>query len=310
MPFKRTPQKFNAAIGTLEIGTGANTVKLGGENVLPFYSFDGEIANAPKIGIQISDKGEIPCVAEYYASAADLAGRAKIAEALPGVDFVALSFESADPAAENVTVEACVENAKAVAEAIAKPLVIMGCKNSEKDAEIFEKVAGALEGKNALFLSAKEENYKGIAAAVGLAYGQKVGAESAVDINLAKQLNVLITQLGVKADSVAMNLGSAAAGYGFEYVVSTIDRVKLAALGQGDNMLAPPIVTPVADDAWSVKEALVDESDMPEWGPAVERGISMEISTAAACLACGSNAVILKHPASVAAISSMISALV
>ena len=105
-------------------------------------------------------------------------------------------------------------------------------------------------------------------AAAGLAYKQIVGAESAVDINLAKQLNVLLTQLGVDGKSIVMNVGSAAAGYGFEYVVSTMDRVKAAALAQGDATLQMPIITPVASEAWSVKEAMASEADMPEWGNA------------------------------------------
>ena len=159
-------------------------------------------------------------------------------------------------------------------------------------------------------MSAREENYKAVAAAAGLAYGQKVGAESAVDINLAKQLNVLIGQLGVDPANVVMNVGSAAAGYGFEYVVSTMDRVKAAALSQGDAQLQMPIITPVADEAWNVKEAMASEADMPEWGSQEERGIDMEIETAAAVLASGSNAVILKHPASVAVISKLIKELV
>ena len=127
-------------------------------------------------------------------------------------DFVCVHFASADPNGANRSVEECVADAKAVAEAVDKPLVIAGCKNAEKDAELFSKVSEALQGKNILVLSAKEENYKGIAAGAGLAYGQKVGAESAVDINLAKQLNVLITQMGVDGKNVAMNIGSAAAG--------------------------------------------------------------------------------------------------
>ena len=159
-------------------------------------------------------------------------------------------------------------------------------------------------------MSAKEENYKTIAASAGLAYNQKIGAESAVDINLAKQLNVVISQMGVKPTSIAMNVGAAAAGYGFEYVVSTMERVKMAALSQNDNMLQMPIVTPVASEAWNVKESLVSEEDIPEWGPLEERGIDMEIVTASACLASGSNAVILRHPASIAAIAEMIRALV
>ena len=134
--------------------------------------------------------------------------------------------------------------------------------------------------------------------------------ESAVDINLAKQLNVLITQLGVPAGSIVMNVGSAAAGYGFEYVASTLDRVKAAALAQNDGMLQMPIITPISTETWGVKESIMPESEMPEWGNAEERGIEMEVTTAAACLASGSDAVILAHPASIAAISTMIDALV
>ncbi|MGI5999912.1 acetyl-CoA synthase subunit delta [Lachnoclostridium sp. An131] len=313
MPFTGKSGKFNAAIRTVEIGTGDKAVKLGGENVMPFYTFDAPIENAPKIGVMITDMGlenEPAGVKEYYAGASSFAEIAKKAEEMPGADFVVLRFEGADPNGENRSVEECVAIAKEVGDAITAPLVIEGCKNVEKDAELFAKVAEALQGKNVLIMSAREENYKGVAAAAGLAYNQKVGAESAVDINLAKQLNVLIGQLGVDPANVVMNVGSAAAGYGFEYVVSTMDRVKAAALSQGDVQLQMPIITPVADEAWNVKEAMASEADMPEWGSQEERGIDMEIETAAAVLASGSNAVILKHPASVATISKLIKELV
>ena len=313
MPFTGKSGKFNAAIRTVEIGTGDKAVKLGGENVLPFYTFDAPIENAPKIGVLITDMGlenEVAGIKDYYAGATTFAEIAKKAEEMPGADFVVLRFEGADPNGENRSVEDCVAIAKEVGDAITAPLVIEGCKNVEKDAELFSKVAEALQGKNVLILSAREENYKAVAAAAGLAYGQKVGAESAVDINLAKQLNVLIGQLGVDQANVVMNVGSAAAGYGFEYVVSTMDRVKAAALAQGDVQLQMPMMTPVADEAWNVKEAMASEADMPEWGSQEERGIDMEVETAAAVLASGSNAVILKHPTSVATISKLIKALV
>ena len=312
MPFKRTPQKFNAAINAMTLGTGENAVTIGGASVLPLYSFDGDLVNAPKVGVEISDlglEGEVAGIVEFYAGASTPAELAAKAEQMPGADFVCLRLEGADPNGQNRSVEECVEVAKSVADAISKPLVIEGCKNNEKDAELFEKIAAALAGKNVLFMSAKEENHKSVGAAVGLAYGQKVGAESSVDINLAKQLNVLLTQLGVKAENIAMNLGSAAAGYGFEYVASTMERVKSAALSQNDAMLQMPVVTPVASEAWSVKEAMIDEADYPEWGSQEDRGVRMEITTAAACLACGSDAVILKHPRSVATISAMVAAL-
>ena len=313
MPFTGKSGKFNAAIRTVEIGTGDKAVKLGGENVMPLYSFDAPIENAPKIGVLITDLGmenEVAGIKDYYAGASSFAEIAKKAEEMPGADFVVLRFEGADPNGEDRSIEDCVAIAKEVGDAITAPLVIEGCKNVEKDAELFTKVAEALQGKNVLIMSAREENYKAVAAAAGLAYGQKVGAESAVDINLAKQLNVLIGQLGVDPANVVMNVGSAAAGYGFEYVVSTMDRVKAAALSQGDAQLQMPIITPVADEAWNVKEAMASEADMPEWGSQEERGIDMEIETAAAVLASGSNAVILKHPASVAVISKLIKELV
>ena len=312
MSFKRVPQKFNAAINTVVIGTGDKAVTLGGESVLPLYSFDAAIENRPAVGAELSDLGPdmtVPGIAAFYAGANTLAEQAVKAAAMPGADFVCLRLESADPNGKNASIEDCVAECKAVADAIELPLVIAGCKNVEKDAKLFEKIAEALQGKNVLLLSAREENYKIVAASAALAYGQKIGAESAVDINLAKQLNVLVSQMGVQAASTVMNLGSAAAGYGFEYVASTMDRVKSAALGQNDQMLQMPVVTPVGIEAWNVKEAIVSEEDVPEWGAREQRGVDMEVSTAAACLAAGSNAVILIHPESVATISKLIAEL-
>ena len=312
MPFKRSPQKFNAAINAVTIGTGDSAITLGGENVLPLYAFDAAIENAPAVGVALSDLGpnmNLPGVAEFYAGADTLVEQAKKAASMPGANFLCIELDSADPNGKDAPVEDCVANCKAIADAVNIPLVIIGSGNHEKDTKLFEKVSEALQGKNILILSAKEENYKVIAASAGLAYGQKVGAESSVDINLAKQLNVLISQMGVKNETVVMNLGSAAAGYGFEYVASTMDRVKSAALGQNDQMLQMPIITPISADAWSVKEALVSEEDFPEWGPLEERGIDMEVTTATACLAAGSNAVILMHPVSVATVSKLISEL-
>ena len=235
---------------------------------------------------------------------------AKKAVTFDGVDFLSIRLEGGDPNGENKSTEELVQLVKDVAAAVDVPLVVCGCKHVEKDAELLDKAAAALEGKNAMILAAKEENYKTIGASAGLAYKQIVGAESAVDINLAKQLNVLLTQLGVDGKSVVMNVGSAAAGYGFEYVVSTMDRIKAAAMSQGDATLQMPIITPVASEVWGVKEAMASEEDMPEWGCQEARGVDMEIETAAAVLASGSNAVILKHPESVKTIKTLITELV
>ncbi len=314
MPFTPKKQAFNARINAVTLGTGDKSVTIGGENVLPFYSFDAPIPNKPIIAAEISDKllagVNAPALLAFYAGCETMADMARKAETMPGVSAICLHFETADPNAENTSIEECVAKAKEVADAVEMPLIIMGCKNVEKDGKLFEAISSALEGKNILVLSAREENYKSVGASAGMAYNQKVGAESAVDINLAKQLNVLLSQLGVPTSKIVMNLGTAAAGYGFEYLASTIDRVKDAALKQNDAMLQMPVVTPCGDDSWGVKEAILEEADMPEWGAREERGIQMEITTAAACIASGSDAVILRHPESVKTISEFVSALV
>ena len=313
MAFNPKKQAYNASINAVTLGTGEKSIVVGGENVFPFYTFDAPIANSPKIAIEINDKGmaslQTAGMKAAFEGCATVADMAKKAEEIEGVSAVCLHFESADPNGENMPVEDCVAMAKAVADATALPIIIMGCKNIEKDSEIFSKCSEALQGKNIVVLSAREEDYKTVGASAGMAYNQKVGAESAVDINLAKQLNVLIGQLGVPAQSVLMNLGSSCAGYGYEYLSSTLDRVKAAALAQNDAQLQMPIVTPISTETWNVKEAMLSEEEAPEWGDVEERGIEMEITTAAACLTSGSDVVIMKHPAAIKTIAQFIDSL-
>ena len=313
MGFTAKPQVYKAAIRETVLGVGDKALTLGGAKTQPLCSFDETWKNAPAVGVEVSDipfdTAGLPELAAYYADCQSFGDRVKKAAAMEGVSFVCLHFEGADPGGENKSVEEIVALAKEAADATDLPLVITGCKNVEKDQAIFTAVSDALQDRNPLFLSAREEDYKTIGAACAMANGHKVGAESAVDINLAKQLNVLMTQLGVPAGSIVMNLGSAAAGYGFEYVASTLDRVKSAALEQNDGMLQMPVITPVALETWSVKEALMSEADQPEWGSREERAIEMEIVTASACLVSGSDAVILRHPASVKTIAAMLAAL-
>ena len=313
MSFAPKTGAYRGAINAVTLGTGDKAIVLGGQNVLPFYTFDAAIEHAPKIGIEISDAADqwdVPGLTELYAGCTTMAERAKKAETVEGADFIALNFESADPNGANRPTADCVADAKAVAEAVSMPLVVMGCKHLEKDAELFGAIAEALAGKNVLFMSAKNENYKTVGASVALASGQKVGAETADDINLAKQLNIMLKGLNVQPESIVMNIGTAAVGYGYEYVASTLDRIRLAALAQSDADLQMPIVAPVSTDTWGVKESSASEEDEPAWGNREERGISMEISTAAANLTGGADAVIMRHPAAIATVKQFINELV
>ena len=313
MAFKMSTQKSSGKISEVVIGTGEKAIKIGGENVLPFYNFDGDTGNVQKVGIEINDvypESWIDCYKEMYKDVLnDPVAWAKYVQDNTEADFVCLRFVGADPNADDKSPEECAEVAKKVADAIDLPLVVAGCGVAEKDGKLFAKVSEALEGKNVLILSAVEDNYKEVGAAAGLAYGQKVGAESAVDINLAKQMNVLLTQLGVKAENLVMNVGCSAVGYGYEYVASTMDRIRLAAFNQNDKQLQIPIVTPVSFEVGHVKEAIADEADQPEWGCSEKRSIAMEVSTATAVLVGGSDAVILRHPESIKTIKTFISEL-
>ena len=313
MAFTPKTAPFSGKINAVTLGTGDKAIVIGGQNVMPFYTFDAPIENAPKIGVEISDTAAewtAPGLVDFYAGCTTMAERAKKAETMPGADFLCLHFESADPNGANRSVEDCVADAKAVADAVSMPIVVMGCKNIEKDGELFSKIAEALQGKNILVLSARNEDYKTVGASVALAYGQKVGAETADDINLAKQLNIMLKGLSINPENIVMNIGTAAVGYGFEYVASTLDRIRLAALAQSDADLQMPIMSPVSPDAWSVKESTASEEDEPAWGSQEERAIGMEVSTAAANLTGGADAVIMRHPAAVATIKKFITELV
>ena len=313
MAFTPKTAAYSGKINAVKLGTGDKATVIGGQNVLPFYTFDAAIENAPKIGMEISDAAAnwtAPGLVDFYAGCDTMAQRAAKAATLEGVDFIALNFESADPNGANRSVADCVADAKAVAEATDLPLVILGCKNIEKDNELLAKIAEALQGKNVLLMSAKNENYKTVGASVALAYGQKVGAETADDINLAKQLNIMLKGLTVKPENIVMDIGTAAVGYGYEYAASTFDRIRLAALQQGDADLQMPILAAVSLDTWNVKESTASEEDEPAWGNLEERAINMEISTAAADLTGGADAVILRHPASVATVKKFITELV
>ena len=314
MSFTPKTQPYSGKINAVTLGTGDKAIVIGGQNVLPFYTFDAAIEHAPKIGVEISDHAAswtTAGITEFYAGCTTMADFAKRAETMEGADFLALNFESADPNGDNRSVEDCVADAKAVAEAVSMPIVIMGCKNLEKDGELFAKISDALQGKIIVCMSAKQENCKTVGASVVLAYGQKVGAETADDINLAKQLNIMLKKdANVPADSIVMNVGTAAVGYGYEYVASTLDRIRLAALAQSDDDLQMPIIAPVSTDTWGVKESTASEADEPAWGCQEERAIEMEVATAAVNLTGGADAVIMRHPAAIATIKKFINELV
>lgn len=305
MAFIPKTQPYGSKIREVTLGVGDQAITIGGQNTLPFYTFDAPAPHPPVIGAEVPDaEWDIPAL---YRDCATMVQRAKKAEALESADFLCLHFASADPAGQNRSVEDCVADAVAVAETVKKPLAVMGCQNLEKDTALFAAISAALAGKNVLFLSARSENYQAVGTSVCLENGQLICAETADDTNLAKQLNIMLRGLSVPENAMVMNIGTAAVGYGYEYVASTMDRIRLAALGDGDTDLQMPIIAPVSADTWTVKESTEEEE--PAWGDREERAISMEIATAAADLTGGADGVILRHPAAMDAVKKFITAL-
>ena len=196
MPFNQKPQKFNAKINAVTIGSGDKTVTIGGENSFPFYTFDAPTENTAKIGVEISDLGLDEFsegVKAYYEGATSMADIAKKAAAIEGADFVALILDGGDPNGVNKSIDELIEVVKEVAGAIDCPLVVEGCKNVEKDAELLPKVAEVLQGKKCPSSFRKRRKLQSISVQQQVLLTiRSIGAESAVDINLAKQLNVLL----------------------------------------------------------------------------------------------------------------------
>ena len=309
MSFEPKTGAFPGKIREVTLGIGAKAITLGGQSALPFYAFDAPAPHPQRIGLELSDRfsgWQTPQLKQFYADCTTMAQLAQKAQTLEGVSFLALHFEAADPNGENRPVEDCVCDALAVSAVTELPLVILGCQNVEKDEALFSAMASALRGKNVLLFSAREENYRTLAPAAREG-GHPLGAETADDMNLAKQLNIMLREAGIAPEQTVLNVGTAAVGYGYEYAASTLDRIRLAALAQGDEDLQMPILAPVSPDSWAVKESTADENEEPGWGSREERAIQMEIATAAADLCGGADGVILRHPAAVAAIARMIS---
>jgi len=133
-----------------------------------------------------------------------------------------------------------------------------------------------------------------------LADGHSILAEGPIDVNIQKQLTILITAMGLPAERIVMHPGTAALGSGLEYEYSIMERIRLAGL-QGDRMLSQPVLTIVGEETWKAKESRLAESAMPEWGVAARRGPAWEAATAAAFLQAGTDIVVLVHPEALAA---------
>jgi acetyl-CoA decarbonylase/synthase complex subunit delta len=214
-----------------------------------------------------------------------------------GADVILLRLSATDSNGEATTPGAASATAQAVLSAVGVPVIVFGPGQAELDNELLVAVADATAGERLAIGICEEQNYRTIVA-TALANGHLVSARTPIDVNLAKQLNILISDMGLSLDRLLMDPTTGALGYGIEYTYSVMERLRLAAL-QGDAMTQQPMLVTVGEEAWRVKEARTDEDVPAAWGEWEKRGINWEITTAGALLQAGADILVLRHPESI-----------
>lgn len=299
-------EKYRSKMGEVVLGatkeqggTRSHTITVGGEAALPYLHFEGEIVNRPVVALEIWDivpEEWSPVFAKYYGDVYnDVAAWAKKCVEEYKADLLTLRLKSADPDLKGASPEECAANVKKVLEAVGVPLIVIGCGKNEIDNLIYPVVAEATEGENLLLGVAEQANYKAITSAC-MAHKHSIIAQSPIDINICKQLNILILEMSQALDGkIVIDPTIAALGYGIEYSYSIMERARNGAL-QGDRMLASPAIGNVGFEAWRAKEANTATEDEPNWGEQEERGIMWEATTAMAYIQSGMNILVMRHP--------------
>ncbi len=222
MAFKIPTLAYTGSIRPITLEKNGKKVTVGGENSYPFYAFEGEIPHLPKIAIQVPDftpeEWSEACLEPYKDVLGNPVAWAKKAQDVYKADIIFLWLKSTDPNGLNRSADEAAETAKQVLEAIDIPLIVWGSNNVEKDAEVLRKVAMACSGKKVALGPVQEGNHKQIGAQA-LAYNHMVVASSPIDINLAKQLNILLGNLGVPPENILIDPTTGAIGYGIEYTL-------------------------------------------------------------------------------------------
>lgn len=302
-------ETYSGRIREVELGSGAKAVKVGGAGVYPFHSFEGETGNPPRIAWEMWDAG-----AEDWPDAAkepfkdvigDPAAWAKKLQDEFGAEIISLRLQSIDPNGMNASAESAVETVKKVLDAIDVPLIVCGVWNQAKDQEVLRKVADECEGKNLAICPLEEGTYKSLGAGA-IASGHTAVASTPIDVNLAKQLNTLLGNLGVKDNKILIDPTTGGLGYGLEYTFSVMERDRMAALVQQDDKMQQPIVCFLSFECWKTKEARMEDEKM---GPAKERAVAIEAVTAATLLMAGADVLVMRHPEAIAKVKELISEL-
>jgi acetyl-CoA synthase len=294
-----------------EGGTRGCTFRIGGATAMPFHLWEGEMPNRPLVAMEVFD-----LVSEKYPRAlrdiyGDLllhpAEMAKVCVEQHGADLISVRLEGTHPEKGNRTPEQAVELVKSVLAAVDVPLIITGHTHFDRNNEVLKAVAAACAGENLLLNWVEQNNYRTIAGAA-MGYGHCVVSQSPIDVNISKQMNILLTNMDLKREQIVIDPLTGAMGYGIEYTYSVMERIRLTGLN-GDAMLALPMIVSPGQECAKIKELRASEKDMPVWGDLRKRATLWELTTAMSLLYAGADILILYHPEAVAALKRTIARL-
>ena len=291
--------QYSGKIREITLGEGNSKIIVGSESCYPFYMFEGEMPRIPRIAMEIYDtepeEWAEAALEPFSGATSDPVSWAKKCIDDYGAEMIALQLESIDPNGLDRGADEAAAVVKKVADAIDVPLIVWGTANHEKDTAVLGKVAEICHGKNLIIGPVEEGDHKKIGAQA-IAYGHTVIASTPIDINLAKQLNILLGNLGVPDEKIVMDPTVSGIGYGIEYSYSVMERMRMAGLAQQDEKLQYPIICNLAKEVWKTKEAHLSAEEAPGLGDAARRGILMEAMSAMVLLMAGGDVVIMRQP--------------
>jgi len=289
-------------------GSRQKTVSIGGARSIPFMDFDGNPGHRPLIAMDVYDTPPDDWTEALTKPFADVindpARWAKKCVEQYGADLICLKLDGIHPDRGNKSADDAVKVVKSVLAAVGVPLIIWGCEHDEKDNEVMPKVSDAARGEACLLGIVSQDNYKRLTATC-LANGHSIITMAPVDINIGKQVNILVSEMDFPLNRIVMFQSTGALGYGLEYTYSIQERERLAAL-TGDKMMSMPVICDVGREAWRAKEAKSGDSEVPQWGPREERGPLWEAITAVSLLQSGVDIIRMQHPRAVATVKKCI----
>lgn len=289
-------------------GTRSRTITIGGSTALPFHFFEGQHPHPPVVALEVFDKApeKYPdSLREYYDDVINRpADMAKRCVDEYGAEMISVRLEGTHPEKGNKSAEEAAEIVKQVLESVKVPIIVSGHSHFEKINQVMKKVCEVTAGENCLINYSETDNYKTIAAA-SLAYKHTLVAQSPIDVNLAKQLNILLTDMNFPPGKIVMDPLTSTLGYGLEYTYSIMERIRNDGLA-GDKMLAFPMLINPGYETFRVKEYRAPEKESPEWGDAGMRGAYWEIVTTMSLLVAGAELIIMYHPKAVEVVKKKI----